>query len=219
MQQDPTLDLANIATSTQADRRSVALLTKTIAELSTQVSTLTAKLATAHSENTRLKKLGHRLALAEHGHRASSNQTPYNQNLPGDRNVYSRSGQKIDPNGYWSSHRFKVEESHTSTTYRYPVHGHNKLATRLDTKGGKTRNKEWINGGPIKWGGGLLDNNIVNMNENYINDIKYTTKCLQTVDGLEVAGTGTGGHYLTLDLPCNNKQLETSTIPILMPNG
>ena len=49
MQQDHTMALANIATSTQSDRKSVALLTKTIAELSTQVTTLTAKLATAQS--------------------------------------------------------------------------------------------------------------------------------------------------------------------------
>ena len=51
IQQDHTLALENIATATQADRTLVALLTKTISELSTQVATLTAKLATAHSEN------------------------------------------------------------------------------------------------------------------------------------------------------------------------
>ena len=56
MKQDHTLVLANFATATQANITSFMLLTKTIAELSTQVSTLTAKLATAHSENARLKK-------------------------------------------------------------------------------------------------------------------------------------------------------------------
>ena len=40
MQQDHTLVLANIATATQADRTSVALLTKTISELSVQVALL-----------------------------------------------------------------------------------------------------------------------------------------------------------------------------------
>ena len=55
MHKDHTLALANLATVTQADRTSVALLTKKISEISTQVATLTAKLATAHSENTRLK--------------------------------------------------------------------------------------------------------------------------------------------------------------------
>ena len=37
MQQDHTLELANLATATQADRTSVALLTKMISELSRQV--------------------------------------------------------------------------------------------------------------------------------------------------------------------------------------
>ena len=54
MQQDHTLALANLATSTQAGRTSVALLKKTISELSSQVATLIAKLATAQSDNARL---------------------------------------------------------------------------------------------------------------------------------------------------------------------
>ena len=66
------------------------------------------------------------------------------------RNVYLRSGHKFDPNGYFSYHRFKVEESHTSATCRYPGDGHNKFATLLDTKVGKTCNKEWINGTPTE---------------------------------------------------------------------
>ena len=56
MQQDHTLALANIATATQADRTSVALLTKMISELSSQVALLTAKLATAQAENAWMKK-------------------------------------------------------------------------------------------------------------------------------------------------------------------
>ena len=47
MQQDHTLALANIAMATQANRTLVALLTKTISDLSSQVAHLTAKLATA----------------------------------------------------------------------------------------------------------------------------------------------------------------------------
>ena len=55
MQQDHTLALANLATATQADRTSVALLAKTISELSSQVAQLTAKLATAPAENALMK--------------------------------------------------------------------------------------------------------------------------------------------------------------------
>ena len=58
MQQDHTLELANLATATKDDRTSVALLTKTVLELSGQVALLTAKLATAQAENARMKKSG-----------------------------------------------------------------------------------------------------------------------------------------------------------------
>ena len=58
MQQDHTLELANLATATQANRTPVALPTKAILELSSQVAHLTAKLATAQAENARMKKIG-----------------------------------------------------------------------------------------------------------------------------------------------------------------
>ena len=103
MQQDHTQALTNIATATQADRTSVALLTKTISELSSQVALLTAKLATAQAENARMKKSGQQSTTAGHVHRASSNMTPLETNPPQYRNLYSRSGQRFDPNGYCSS--------------------------------------------------------------------------------------------------------------------
>ena len=49
MQQYHTQALTNIATATQADRISVALLMKTILELSSQVALLAAKIATAQA--------------------------------------------------------------------------------------------------------------------------------------------------------------------------
>ena len=55
MQQDHTLALANLATETQSDRTSVVLLTKTITDITTHVSTLTAKLSMAHSKNVHMK--------------------------------------------------------------------------------------------------------------------------------------------------------------------
>ena len=56
----------------------------------------------------------------------------------------------FDPNGCCSSHGYKVEESHTSATCRFPRNVHNKSYTRLDITGGKMWNKEWINGGPTE---------------------------------------------------------------------
>ena len=54
--------LENNATETQANIKFVTLLTKTIAKLSTQVTTLTAKLVTAQSENPHIKIYGNRVA-------------------------------------------------------------------------------------------------------------------------------------------------------------
>ena len=141
MKQHHTLALANIATATQADRTSVALLTKTISELSVQVALLTSKLSTEQAENAQMKKSGQQSTTAGHGHRASSNTTPSEPNPSQDRNLYSRSGQRFDLNGYCSSHGYKVEESHMPTTCRFPSYGHNKSDTRLNIMGGKTWNK------------------------------------------------------------------------------
>ena len=147
MQQDHTPELANLTTSTQADRTSVALLTKTISELSNQVSHLTAKLSTSQAENARIKKSGHQSTTAGNGHRASGNSTPSDPTSSQDRNVYSRRGQRFDPNVYCSSHGYKVEESQTSTVCRFPSNGHKNSSTQLDINGGEMWNKEWINGG------------------------------------------------------------------------
>ena len=153
MQQDHTQALANLATATQADRKSVALLTKTISELSSQVSLLTAKLATAQAaqaENASMKKSGHQSTTAGQGHQASINTTPLETNTSQDRNLYSRSGQRFDSNGYCSSHGYKVEESHTSATCRFPNSTYNKSAMQINIMGGKTWNKDWTNGGPTE---------------------------------------------------------------------
>ena len=112
-----------------------------------------------------------------------------------------------------------MEEAHTSATCRLPKNGYKKLATRLEIKGGQTWNKERINDGPTKRGGVGLYKYIVNINKNYINYIQSNPKILQTVDDLAVADTGTTGHYLTLDSPCDNKQQDVNTLPIQMPNG
>ena len=120
---------ANLATSAQENRTLVALLTKTIAEFTTQVTSITAKLLTAQSENARLNKSGHCL---------TNRCAPDDRTLTRDQNIYAEIGQKFDPNWYCSSHGFRVEETYTSATRLYLLDGNNKLATRMDTKGRKT---------------------------------------------------------------------------------
>ena len=149
-QQDYTQALANLATATQADRISVALLTKTISNLSSQITLLTAKLATAQVENAQIKKPGQQSTTAGHGHRASSKTTLSETNPPQDCNLYYQSGQRVNPNRYCSSYGYKVEESHTSATCRFTNSNHNKSVTQLKIMGGKTWNKEWTNGGPTE---------------------------------------------------------------------
>ena len=63
-----------------------------------------------------------------------------------------------------------------------------------------------------------LDKDIVNINKNYISYIQSNPKLVQKLDVLSVADTGTMGNYLTLDSPCNNKQLAINTLPNHMPN-
>ena len=78
--------LANLVTATQADRTLVALLTKTISELSNAL--LTAKLVTAQAENARMKKSGQQSTTAGHGYRASRNKTLSEPNPSQDCNLY-----------------------------------------------------------------------------------------------------------------------------------
>ena len=116
--------LANIPTATQADSTLVPLLTKNIAELTSQVTLLTAKLLTAQSEKARLKISGY--CSAKSGALADRTTTR-------DQNMYAKSGQIFNPNGYCSSKVFKVEETHTSATFRVPLDEQNKLETLMYT--------------------------------------------------------------------------------------
>ena len=63
-----------------------------------------------------------------------------------------------------------------------------------------------------------LDKNIVNINEIFINYIQSNPKLVQRMDNLVVADTGTTGHYLNLESPCNNKEQAVYPLSIQMPN-
>ncbi len=47
----------------------------------------------------------------------------------------------LDPNGYCWMHGYHVSTAHNSATCNFPAKGHQKDATRADTKGGSTKNK------------------------------------------------------------------------------
>jgi len=150
MQQDHTEALANLATATRSDREAVSLLSKTITELTSQIATLTKNLDTANKTIIVLKSGGNR---GGGGGRSSGPGTGNRNNNDAtdksDRNVWSRTGQKFDINGYCSSHVFKVEEEHNSGNCTKQCEGHDTTVTRMNTKGGKQWNKDWINGDPL----------------------------------------------------------------------
>ena len=91
MQQDHTLALPNLTMATQSNRTSVALLMKTISELSSQVTHLTAKLAISQAEvpsyiqqGQQVYPCGLSLRLQHHPCRTSENniRPGFNNSLP-----------------------------------------------------------------------------------------------------------------------------------------
>lgn len=134
LQQSHTDALANLATATASERASVAALTQTIAELSAQVASLTAQLATASQTIVTLSNQPQRNRRQENNQGGGNDR--YNQNL--------------DPNGYCSTHGYKVKRGHTSRTCNTRGTNHNVAATRLDTKNGCQLNKAWAQGGPTE---------------------------------------------------------------------
>ena len=51
-----------------------------------------------------------------------------------------------------------------------------------------------------------------------MNYIQSNPKLVRKVDETAVEDTGTTGNYLTLELPCNSKQLAVNNLPIRIPN-
>ena len=151
MQQDHTKTLANLATSTKADREAVSLLTRTISELTSQVTTLTKNIDTANKTIVSLKRnSNHGNNGGIRGGGSEINNRGHNTTDKSDRNIWSRTGRKFDPNEYCFSYGFKEEEGHTCQNYNKKSPGHNATAIRMNTKDGKRWDKGWINGGPTK---------------------------------------------------------------------
>ena len=65
----------------------------------------------------------------------------------------------------------------------------------------------------------MLDKDIVNINENYINYIQSNPKLVLSMDDLAVVDMGMTVNYLTLDPPFGNKQKSVHPLPIQMKNG
>ena len=127
MQQDTTTALANLASATQTDRNAFATLTKTIADQSAQISTLTAQLISLGQELARLNW------------KASANQ---NHNGKPNRTGAERVKTVWDPDGYCWSHGFRVSKEHAAKCNN-PKPGHQATATRSNTMNGSARFSNW----------------------------------------------------------------------------
>jgi hypothetical protein len=105
--------LANLATATAADRGVVATLTEANARLDRQLED--------NSNDLRELKDLLKKERTERGGQHSFN-TP--------------------PNNYCRTHGFKVANTHTSLSCKFPKQGHNQEATRAGNMGGSQANKE-----------------------------------------------------------------------------
>ena len=75
--------------------------------------------------------------LSGQGHSSRTSDTPM---INGKRMKFVQ----YDKNGYCFTHGYRCVKGHTSKTCSRPIAQHRKEATRDDTKGGSTQNKDWI---------------------------------------------------------------------------
>jgi hypothetical protein len=115
--------MANLATSTSADRETVALLTKAIATLTDQFKAKDIWAKSQEAELTRL--LG-----------AQGNATPVVST--GKSNTYVRKYYKTKNDNYCWSHGYQVGVAHTSANCTKKAPCHNDGATKNNIMGGYT---------------------------------------------------------------------------------
>jgi hypothetical protein len=141
---DATIDtLANMATPMSADRAIMSQLTKSIAELTSQ---LTAKdtdistLKTCLRGNDNNNNNNNRSNRTGNNSNRSNNSNNSNNNRNNDRNGRTfRFGSFTDRGGYCWTHGFRVsKEDHTSASCETPGRGHQVTATRNNIMGGST---------------------------------------------------------------------------------
>ena len=105
--------LSNLANATAADRESVATLTRTITDLTTQVASIIPQLANLSQTIISL-----------------SGKTP---TTPRDGTMMNKRGTVYHTNGYFWSYGFKVEKNHISKTRWNRRRGHDETTICLNT--------------------------------------------------------------------------------------
>ena len=129
MTQDHSHALENLATATQSDCTTVANMSNTVTDLTLQIGQANTKLAEAqYSIATLTSKIA---------------QTGTRPNRPTTITTGPIDVTRMEKDGYFWSHGFKMKKGHNSTTCRFQKQGHMTEATRNNTMGGKMWNKGW----------------------------------------------------------------------------
>ena len=116
--------LDNLANAAMQDKTTLAQLVETNAKLTVNVTALTASLASLTAAYTLLANK-QAAAPSDTGTRTARHNTRYEQG------------------GYCWTHGYKLSKGHTSATCSGKATGHKDTATRANTMGGSTRNKNW----------------------------------------------------------------------------
>jgi hypothetical protein len=122
-------DMANLATATSDDRKTVATLTQEIATLTDQ---LKAKDIWAKSQEAEVRRL---LGVQDHARPAAATSTPTN---------YVRKSYRTNNDNYCWSHGYQVGLDHTSANCTKKAPGHKDNAIKSNIMGGDTWGSESI---------------------------------------------------------------------------
>ena len=125
--------LANLVTSTAADRQAAA-------ELSISNATLTHELRTATKTIATLQQRLESCVCAPTPRTGTKGQQRRPSNQQCQHNP-SRNFTPLDPDGYYWSHGYNLSRGHNGASCYNTLPGHQSAATRADPMGGSTKNK------------------------------------------------------------------------------
>lgn len=141
---------ANLATATASDRSTVSQLSSTNSQLSNNLAETTAKLNTALADNQALKDKVEQLTNQQRQKQARNNSSGHGSSgystSGTSTSTYSSvtSGRKYNNKNYCHTHGYHIHDEHTSASCRWPKEGHQRDATRTNTKGGSTAGKDLV---------------------------------------------------------------------------
>ena len=120
----------NLVAIMSSDKGQVETLVATNAELTAQIKVLTATNQRLTAENANLIAVITKIAGAGTEMKATAPMSGRDANY--------------DPKGYCWTHGYRVHKNHNSANCKSKAPGHQDAATRENTMGGSTKNKDWV---------------------------------------------------------------------------